>query len=76
VTVSWFGAQNQVVFSLSVAPQNRWKEVSAGHASRFNGLLHMQASLSRVSHSGLNTARGATTGGARGTIALVASEPS
>jgi hypothetical protein len=49
VMVSWFGPQNQVDFGLSVAPQNRWREVGAGHASRSNGLLHVEASLARVS---------------------------
>jgi hypothetical protein len=33
-TVSWFGPQNQAGFGLSVAPQNRRREVSAGHVSR------------------------------------------
>jgi hypothetical protein len=47
-----------------------------GHASRFSGLLHVEASLDRVSQSGLKTGGGATTGGARGTIAEVASEAS
>jgi hypothetical protein len=36
-TVSLFGPQNQAGFSLSVAPQNRCREVSAGHASRSSG---------------------------------------
>jgi hypothetical protein len=47
--VSWFGPQNQADFGLSVAPQNRWREVSAGHASRSSSLLGMEASLARVS---------------------------
>jgi hypothetical protein len=76
VTVSWFGPQNQVGFGLSVAPQNRWREVSAGHASRSSGLLHMEASLARVSQSVLKTGGGMTMGGARGTITEVASEAS
>jgi hypothetical protein len=46
------------------------------HASRSSGLLRMKASLPRVSQSGLKTDGGATTGGARGTIAEVASEAS
>jgi hypothetical protein len=54
---------------LSVPPQNRWREVSAEHASRSSGLLHVEASLARVSQSGLKTSGGATTGGARDTIA-------
>jgi hypothetical protein len=76
VTVSWFGPQNQVGFGLSVAPQNRWREVSAGHASRSSGLLHVEASLARVSQSVLKTGGGMTMGGARGTITEVASEAS
>jgi hypothetical protein len=47
-----------------------------GHASRSSGLLGMEASLGRVSQSGLKTGGGTTTGGARGTIAEVASEAS
>jgi hypothetical protein len=34
MTVSYFGPQNQVGFSLSVVPQNRRREVNMGHASR------------------------------------------
>jgi hypothetical protein len=48
-TVSWFGPQNQAYFGLSVAPQNRQREVSVGHTSRSSGLLHVEASLVRVS---------------------------
>jgi hypothetical protein len=76
VTVSWFGPQNQVGFGLSVAPQNRWREVGVGHASRSSGLLRVEASLARVSQSGLKIGGGATTGGAHGTIVEVASEAS
>jgi hypothetical protein len=47
--VSWFGPQNQAGFGLSVAAQNRQREVGAGYASRFSGLLHMKASLISVS---------------------------
>jgi hypothetical protein len=65
-----------VGFGLSVAPQNRWKEVGARHASRSSSLLGVEASLARVSQSGVKTDGGATTGGARGTIAVVASEAS
>ena len=75
-TVFWFGPQNQVGFGLSVAPQNRRREVGVGHVSRSSGLLHMKASLARVSQSGLKTDGGATMGGARGTIVGVASEVS
>jgi hypothetical protein len=71
-TVSWFEPQNQVGYGLSVVPQNRWREVSAGHASRSSSLLLVEESLARVSQSG----GGATMGGARGTIAEVASEAS
>jgi hypothetical protein len=63
-----------VGFGLSIAPQNRRKEVSAGHVSRSSGLLHVEASLARISQSGLKTGGGMTAGGARGTIAEVASE--
>jgi hypothetical protein len=65
-----------VGFNLSVAPQNRRREVSAGHASRYSGLLHVEASLARVSQSGLKTGGGTTVGGARGTIMEVVSEAS
>jgi hypothetical protein len=47
-----------------------------GHTLRSSGLLHVEATLARVSQSGLKTGRGVTTGGARGTIAEVASETS
>jgi hypothetical protein len=73
-TVSWFGPQNQVGFGLSVVPQNRRREVSVRHTSTSSGLLHVEASLARVSQSGLKIDRGATAGGARGTIAEVTSE--
>jgi hypothetical protein len=76
VTVSWFGPQNQVGFVLPVAPQNQRREVGVGHASRSSSLLGVEASLARVSQSGLKTGGGATTGGARGTITEVASEAS
>jgi hypothetical protein len=75
-TVSWFWPQNQVDFGLSVAPQNRRREVGVGHTSRSSSLLGIEASLARVSQSDLKTDGGATTGGARGTIAEVASEAS
>jgi hypothetical protein len=47
-----------------------------GHALRSSGLLHVEASLTRVSQSGLKTGGGTMTGGARGTILKVASEAS
>jgi hypothetical protein len=74
--VSWFGPQNHADFSLSVAPQNRRREVSAGHTSRSSSLFCVEASLARISQSGLKTSGGTTAGGARGTIAEVASEAS
>jgi hypothetical protein len=74
--VSWFEPQNQMGFSLSVAPQNRWREVSVRHASRSSGLLHVKASLASISQSGLKTDGGMMVGGAHGTIAEVASEAS
>jgi hypothetical protein len=49
-------------------------EVGAGHALRSSGLLRVEASLDRVSQSGMKNGGGATAGGARGTIAEVASE--
>jgi hypothetical protein len=63
-----------VGFSLSVAPQNRRREVGVGHASRSSDLLHVEASLARISQSGLKTGGGATMGGARDTNAEVSSE--
>jgi hypothetical protein len=65
-----------VGFGLSVAPQNRRREVDAGHALRSSSLLGVKASLAMVSQSGLKTGAGMTMGGARGTIAEVASEAS
>jgi hypothetical protein len=62
VMVSWFVPQNQAGFGLSVAPQNRWREDGAGHASRSVGLLHLEASHARVSQSSLKTGRGKTAG--------------
>jgi hypothetical protein len=72
-TVSWFGPQNQADFGLSVAPQNRQREVDAGHASRTSGL---KAGLARVSQSGIKTGGDVTAGGVRGTIVEVASRTS
>jgi hypothetical protein len=46
--VSWFKTQNQSGFDLSVAPQNRRREVDARHASRSSGLLHVEASRANV----------------------------
>jgi hypothetical protein len=74
VTVFWFGSQNQASFGLSVAPQNRWREVGVGHTSRSSGLLRVEASLARVSQSGLKTGGRAMMSGACGTITDVASD--
>jgi hypothetical protein len=68
--------QNQTDFDLSVAPQNRRREVGAGHTSRFSSLFGVEASLARVFQSGLKTAECATTGGARDIITEIASEAS
>jgi hypothetical protein len=76
VTISWFGPQNHVGFGLSVAPQNQWMKVDAGHASRSSSLLHVEASRARVSQFGDKIGRGTMAGGARGTITEVASESS
>jgi hypothetical protein len=61
---------------LSVAPQNQWRKVDAGHASRSSGLLRVESSLARVSQFGLKIGGGVTVGGAHGTITEVASEAS
>jgi hypothetical protein len=47
-----------------------------GHTSRSSGLLGVEASMTRVSQSGLKTGGGATTGGARDIITDVALEVS
>jgi hypothetical protein len=47
-----------------------------GHVLRSNSLLGVEISLTRIFQSDLKTAGGAMTGGARGTIAEVASEAS
>jgi hypothetical protein len=47
-----------------------------GHASRSSVLFRMEASLDRVSQSGLKTGVGVTVGGARDTISNIASEAS
>jgi hypothetical protein len=65
-----------VSFGLLVDPQNRWREVSAGHVSRSSGLFRVEASLARVFQSSLKTGGDTTMGGARGTITEVASEAS
>jgi hypothetical protein len=70
-SISWFGAQNQADFGLSVVSQNQRREDGAGYASRSGGLLHLKASRVRIFQSGLETSEGAMVGGARGTIAVV-----
>jgi hypothetical protein len=47
-----------------------------GYTLRSSSLLGVEASLARISQSGLKTDGDATTGDARGTIAEVASEAS
>jgi hypothetical protein len=60
-TVSWFGPQNKVGYSLLVVPQNqREDEDGVGYTSRSSDLLHVEASRARVSQSGLKTGGGAT----------------
>jgi hypothetical protein len=73
MTIFWFGAQNQACFGLSVAPQNRRRDVGVRHASRSSDLFDVKASLARVFQSVLKTAGGAMTGGA---IVNVASDSS
>jgi hypothetical protein len=68
--------QNQAGFGLSVASQNRQNEVDVRHVSRSSSLLGVEASLARISQSGLKTGGGGTVGGACGTIVEVASEAS
>jgi hypothetical protein len=68
--------QNHTGFGLYVAPQNRRREVSAGHVLRSSGLLRMKASLARVFQSDLKTVGSVMMGGARDTIKEVASEAS
>jgi hypothetical protein len=73
----WFlglGFKTKQTSILLVAPQNRRREVGVGHASRSSSLLGVEASLARVFQSGLKTSEVTTAGGARGTIAEVASE--
>jgi hypothetical protein len=47
-----------------------------GHALRSSILLHEEASQARVSQSSFKIGRGATVGGANGTIVEVVSSPS
>jgi hypothetical protein len=63
-------------FGLLVVSQNQWREVDVGHASRSSSLFGVKASLARISQSGLKIGGDAMMGGARGTIAEVASEAS
>jgi hypothetical protein len=71
VTVFWFGPQNQTCFGLSVAPQNRCRQVGAGHATKSSGLLHVEGSQASVSQSDLKTGECATVGSACGIIAKI-----
>jgi hypothetical protein len=47
-----------------------------GYTSRYSDLLHVEASLARISQSSLKSGRGVMAGGVRGTIAEVVSESS
>jgi hypothetical protein len=76
VTDSRFEPQNQEGYDLSIVPQNQREVDDVGYASRSSGLLHVEASRTRVFQPGLKTAGGETVGGARGTITEVASSPS
>jgi hypothetical protein len=71
--VFWFGHQNQTGFGLSVAPQNRCREVGARHASRSGGLHHLEASHAKVFQFDLKIGGGTTTGAARDIIMKVVS---
>jgi hypothetical protein len=42
-----------VGLSLLIAPQNQWREVGVRHTSKYSGLLHVKASLTRIYQSGL-----------------------
>jgi hypothetical protein len=64
--------QNQANFGLLVVPQNRWREVDAGHALRFSGLLRVEASRVRVFQSDLKTGGDMTTGDVYGIITEIA----
>jgi hypothetical protein len=75
-TVSWFMAQNQADYGLSVAPQKRREGDDVEHVSRSSGLLRVGASRTSVSLSGLKIGGDETTYGARGTIVEVTSSPS
>jgi hypothetical protein len=74
VMVSWFGHQNHAAIGLSVASQNRRREVDAGHTSRSSSFLGVEANPSRVYQSGLKIYGGATMSDACGTITKVTSE--
>jgi hypothetical protein len=50
-----------VTFGLSVAPQNRRREVGVGHVLRSIVLLRREVSLARVSQSDLKTGGGMMT---------------
>jgi hypothetical protein len=71
VTVSWFRPQNQICFGLSVAPQNRQRDVDVRHTSRFSVLLHVEVSWDSVSQSGLKTSGDTMASDTRDTITEV-----
>jgi hypothetical protein len=74
--ISWFGPRNQAGYGLSVLPQNRREGDGVGHTSRSSGLLCVKSSRASVSQSDLKTGGGEMAGGARGSIAQVASRRS
>jgi hypothetical protein len=47
-------SQNQLGYSLSVVPQNRWEDKDiTGHMSRSSGMLRLEASWARISQSSI-----------------------
>jgi hypothetical protein len=73
--VSWLGLKTKQA-SVYRLRHKIYGGRSARDTSRSSGLLHVEASLARVSQSGLKTDGGMTIGGARDTIMKVTSEPS
>jgi hypothetical protein len=76
VTVSWFEPQNKAGFGLSVAPQNRRREVDVGHALRSNNLFRLEVNHAMISHSGLKTGGCVMMSGAHDIITEVVSSRS
>jgi hypothetical protein len=74
--VSLFRPQNKRASVCRLCHKTDGRMRRRGHASRSSDLLRVEANLARVFQSGLKTRRGVMTGGARGTIAEVASESS